>query len=402
MEDKIDIHGREKEYRREMERLESDTSMDARDRQLILNFVWDCKMGKTMAGKCRKVVGKVRTLKYVQNLKFLSKWVGKPFDQVTQEDMERLVCGLEENIYKTREKNYTAETKRDYKKTLRKFYKWMGKPELVEFISLATIPRDVPALKREEAEAMINSTPDAGLKAAVMVLFDGGTRIEELLNLRMKDLTKEKSGSDSECFWIDVRYSKTFARRIPLPLCTIYLKEWLGNHPRKDDPEAILFNFSYPSFARRLKRLGRKAIKKAVYPHMLRHSSATYWAPKLNRYQLCAKYGWAFSSDMPDRYIKRKGIIFDEIAEKGDVDQTTKLQKENVQLKDNMERIEQEYRKVRKALEFLMPILESIDSEEIKRKVIERRRQEILREFKCDTAELRAQEGINQYHLTGS
>ena len=51
---------------------------------------------------------------------------------------------------------------------------------------------------------------------------------------------------------------------------------------------------------------------------MLRHSSATYWAPKMNRYQLCAKYGWSFKSNMPDRYIKRKGIIFEKIAEKGD------------------------------------------------------------------------------------
>jgi hypothetical protein len=40
----------------------------------------------------------------------------------------------------------------------------------------------------------------------------------------------------------------------------------------------------------------------------------------MNRYQLCAKYGWAFSSNMPDRYIERKGIIFDQIAKKGDVD----------------------------------------------------------------------------------
>ncbi len=38
----------------------------------------------------------------------------------------------------------------------------------------------------------------------------------------------------------------------------------------------------------------------------------------MNRYQLCAKYGWTFSSNMPDRYIKRKGIIFEKIAEKGD------------------------------------------------------------------------------------
>jgi len=48
----------------------------------------------------------------------------------------------------------------------------------------------------------------------------------------------------------------------------------------------------------------------------------------MNRYQLCAKYGWAFSSNMPDRYIERKGIIFDQTADKGDIDQVTKLQKE--------------------------------------------------------------------------
>jgi len=78
---------------------------------------------------------------------------------------------------------------------------------------------------------------------------------------------------------------------------------------------------------------------------MLRHSSATYWAAKLNRYQLCAKYGWAFSSDMPDRYIERKGIIFDQIAEKGDVDQTTRLQKENRNLVEKMETLEREYNK---------------------------------------------------------
>jgi hypothetical protein len=75
--------------------------------------------------------------------------------------------------------------------------------------------------------------------------------------------------------------------------------------------------------------LAEKVLKKHVNLHMLRHTSATYWAPKMNRYQLCAKYGWTFSSDMLDRYIGRKGIIFEEIAQKGDVDQPTRLQKEN-------------------------------------------------------------------------
>jgi len=49
---------------------------------------------------------------------------------------------------------------------------------------------------------------------------------------------------------------------------------------------------------------------------------------------------------MPDRYIERKGIIFDQIAEKGDVDQTTRLQKENRSLMEKVERLDQEYNKL--------------------------------------------------------
>ena len=105
----------------------------------------------------------------------------------------------------------------------------------------------------------------------------------------------------------------------------------------------------------KISNLAEKVLKKHVNLHMLRHSSATYWAPRMNRYQLCAKYGWTFSSNMPDRYIERKGIIFDQIAEKGDVDQTTKLQKENRQLMEKMETLEREYRKVSRVVEFICP-----------------------------------------------
>jgi hypothetical protein len=52
---------------------------------------------------------------------------------------------------------------------------------------------------------------------------------------------------------------------------------------------------------------------------------------------------------------------------RGDIDQTTKLQKENRQLKEKVERLEVidstlrgEYKKVRKALEFLMELVESL------------------------------------------
>jgi site-specific recombinase XerD len=379
MEDKIDIHKKEKAYERVMRNLEADNALHSRDKELMLRFVWDCKMGKTHNGKCKKVVGKSRIIKYVQTLRFISKWVGKPFEEVTQEDMERLVCDIDENKYKNMGKNYTEETKADYKKTLRKFFKWLGKPNLVDFISLAVKMKDMPALRREEAEMLINSTPDPALKAAITVLFDGGVRIEELLNLRIKDVTIERYGSSNECPWIDVRYSKTFARKIPLPLSSQCLREWLTRHPDKFNLEAQVFPINYPTFLKRLRTLSLKSIGKKVTPHMLRHSSATYWAPKLNRYQLCAKYGWAFSSDMPDRYIKRKGIIFDEIAEKGDVDQTTRLQRENRQLREEMEKIGQDYQKVKKVLEVIMPVIDSLEADKLKEKILGARKQQMAR-----------------------
>lgn len=361
-EEKIDIHKRDREYERELKKLESDSSMDPKDKELTSKFVWDCKIGKTQCGRTKKKLGKARIIKHLQNLRMISKWTQKPWDQITQEDMEKLVCGIEEDIYKNRGKKYSEETKADYKKTLRKFYKWLGKPDLIEFISLNVTPKDVPAITREEAETMINSTPKTEMKAGIMVLFDGGLRIEEFLNLRIRDLTKEKYGNDNDCYWIDIRYSKTFARKIPLPLCTKHLTQWIHEHPDKENPDVQLFPLTYPAFLKRLRTLAINTLKKKITPHTLRHSSATYWAPKMNRYELCAKYGWTFSSDMPDKYIKRKGIIFQQIAEKGDTDQTTKLQKENNILKEKIENLEHDYKRFRKALEYLMPkALENIN-----------------------------------------
>ena len=80
---------------------------------------------------------------------------------------------------------------------------------------------------------------------------------------------------------------------------------------------------------------------------------------------------------MPDRYIERKGKIFDQIAEKGDLDQTTKLQKENRNLMEKVERLEQEYNKLRKASEFIMSVVEGMDTEDLKKKVFEKRKKEL-------------------------
>ncbi|OGP93126.1 MAG: hypothetical protein A2156_08350 [Deltaproteobacteria bacterium RBG_16_48_10] len=80
---------------------------------------------------------------------------------------------------------------------------------------------------------------------------------------------------------------------------------------------------------------------------------------------------------MPDRYIERKGIIFNQIAERGDVDQTTKLQKENRVLIEKVERLKQEYNKLRKASEFIMSVIEGMDTEDLRKKIFQKRKKEL-------------------------
>lgn len=92
---------------------------------------------------------------------------------------------------------------------------------------------------------------------------------------------------------------------------------------------------------------------------------------------------------MPDRYIERKGIIFNEIAEKGDVDQTSRLQKENMKLTGKIETLEKEENKMKKVIEFMMPLIENMD-EDFKRQVFEKRKEQVIT----------GQEYLDNYHAT--
>ena len=75
-----------------------------------------------------------------------------------------------------------------------------------------------------------------------------------------------------------------------------------------DDVTMQLFPLSDSAARHMLSRLGRRVLAKRVYPHLLRHSSATYWCNKLSYFQICKRFGWTMTSDMPQRYIDREGV----------------------------------------------------------------------------------------------
>ena len=65
-------------------------------------------------------------------------------------------------------------------------------------------------------------------------------------------------------------------------------------------------------------------IKKKSSPKIFRHSRATFLAPKLTEYQMCAWFGWCIGSDKPAHYIKLSGKDLEkaakEINERQDVE----------------------------------------------------------------------------------
>jgi hypothetical protein len=73
-----------------------------------------------------------------------------------------------------------------------------------------------------------------------------------------------------------------------------------------------------------------------VHYHLFRHSSATYYASKLNRQQLCYRYGWKFSSYMPDVYISRSGMENKELDVKFASTELEDIKRENERLKADL------------------------------------------------------------------
>jgi len=346
---KIDIHNIQRGYETALRSLDEDKRILPENKKLILKFLRDCELGKTIKKGQKKKIGAGRCLKMLTMLKTMSLWLGRPFDKVTQDDMEAMIIGLERDKFKGSKKKYSDNTKADLKKILRKFYKWLWGnnetyPEIVSWIDTSAKDVEIPALRKEENEKMIELCPSIRDKAIIMILFDSGARIEEFLNVRLKHLTRDENG----VYKMRIEFSKTKPRTISLPLASKLLNDWLVEYKTKyqdetKNPETPLFPVSYAQVRKMLYRNGMKALKKNVYPHLMRHSSATYYANLLkDPFKLNKRYGWAMASDMANRYIDREGIMEEEVIDAVKVDEITKYKKENDKLMEEMIRLREE------------------------------------------------------------
>ena len=164
-----------------------------------------------------------RQAKYIYPLQNLAKWIGKDYMDATKEDIQLLVeyintakkgnpepLGIEEvKKYNVENKDdrtpkYTAWSHMDYQIIIKKFWKWLHNrhiedeedwktPKLVKFIKpkkpldRKKVPGDL--LNKKDIEILLKYCRTLREKALILVMYESGARIGEILNLKIKDIS---------------------------------------------------------------------------------------------------------------------------------------------------------------------------------------------------------------------
>jgi integrase len=273
------------------------------------------------------------TLNYLRHLRTLGLCVKKPFEKMTKENLVYFLnerqrpdflkkLGVKFPLLK--EKQVSARTMNEIKVVLKKFYKWLYKmdgwgvyPEVVSWIKTPrklNISQKLPEelLTKEEIKAMANKASNPRDRALIMILYESGCRVGEILNLKMKHVAFDQYGA------VIIVNGKTGMRRIRLIDSVPDLQLWVNHHPYKDNPEAPLFidlgayvggrQLGYYALLHIIKVLAAKAgINKRVHPHLFRHSRLTELAKMFTEQELKILAGWVGSSYMPRIYVHLSG-----------------------------------------------------------------------------------------------
>jgi site-specific recombinase XerD/ribosomal protein L37E len=252
----------------------------------------------------------------MSDLKSMAIWMKKDFRTATIDDLKTLVRKIEQMPYK-------ASTKRDFKITLRKFYRFLKNteetPEELKWMKIQEkksdrkLPEEM--LTEEEIKRMISVADNPRDKAFIAVLYETGCRFGEIISLRIKHARFDDHGG---ILMVD---GKTGARRVRIVSSVPYLTAWINEHNGKDNPEAFLWTKrrghglipnSYGGVRSLLTKLQTKArITKSVHPHNFRHSRATYLANHLTEAQMKEYFGWVQASEMASVYVHLSGRDID-------------------------------------------------------------------------------------------
>jgi integrase/recombinase XerD len=238
----------------------------------------------------------------------------------------------------------------DYLGTIRHFFRWLynqrGKEDLIPSSEWNT-PNLVQIKKkktkrlspyseseiwdRDELLAIFRYEPYLRNKAALTLSWDLDARNHEVTMLKIKNVRLRDKYGEGE-----VPYeAKTGSGPMLLTCSFPYVRDWLNEHPFRNNPEARLICNLYNgapikpeamwSMMKQLRdRIARLLDKgqitnakereileyllrtKKWNPYCIRHSAITYDSDSLPEFALKKKVRWSMNSKQPSRYIKRR------------------------------------------------------------------------------------------------
>jgi integrase/recombinase XerD len=172
---------------------------------------------------------------------------------------------------------------------------------------------------------------------------DLSARPHEILNLKIKDImfksTPDNNNNNKKQYAEVLVNGKTGSRHIPLIQSIPYIKDWLSNHPSRNNPHAPLFvSLSKHSMGRKQLSLNglyriysiykeeffpklledktlssedqekiKNLLTKPFNPYVRRHSALTEKSSKLKSSTLNQHAGWSMNSHMAQKYIHYLG-----------------------------------------------------------------------------------------------
>lgn len=287
---KLDIH----DFRRRLELIElgiADMEISRRDRKTVLEF-----RDQMFADG----LGTARVVKYLQSLKAVYDLTPWSLQRATQKRIVEILANIERS-------SWAAWTKHDYKLALKKYLAFGDHKDLAVLIRLPKVhgyklPEEL--IDMEDLLAMIASTQREHDLAFLWVLWESGCRIGEILSLQRKHVSYDSQGA------VLIVDGKTGMRRVRIIESAPVLDEWISSRSFK--PEDAIFPNTYRAYRKRLSVLAHRAgIEKRIYPHLFRHSRATFLAGYLTEAQLCAYLGWTIGSAMPRIYVHLAGHDLD-------------------------------------------------------------------------------------------
>jgi len=343
---RIDIHDSKNVFEYYINRLNSG-EMSEHQKKLILRFVDEAQMGKNSTSK----VGLRRLSANLSSFFRLNEYFKKDLDKLDEKDIEQFYKDIENDRLKQKSgRPYKKSSKDEFIRNLKRYLRWAWKDDPKKYQTHAGWLREyeempnIPAITFEQAQKLVSGMKFLRDQAITIFLFDSGCRIEEALNLRIRDIEKKKQPNGEEFYIINIHGTKTkeAERRISVPLAALILTKWLADHPAITDKDAFLFPITYDAFRKVLRTNSKALLGMVVTPHQLRHSSATYYCQKINNpYKFVYRYGWTINSDQARRYIDRAKLGEEAQEELDNVIKTSKVH----EVEEEMERMKIAYEK---------------------------------------------------------